>query len=137
MNIETFGCINLRSAGQGGKGKNVRGCDRVIPIHWASIMNTKRIEKISKALADETRLRIFEAIAATDNLTCGELVNLRGVTPATISHHLKILTEAELIECCKEGQFVHSRTIPETIAEYSKSLARISKGGRASRGGKR
>jgi hypothetical protein len=42
-----------------------------------------------------------------------------------------------LIECCKEGQFVHSRTIPETIAEYSKSLARISKGGRASRGKKR
>jgi ArsR family transcriptional regulator len=101
------------------------------------MMNTKRIEKISKALADETRLRIFEAIAATDNLTCGELVNLRGVTPATISHHLKILTEAELIECCKEGQFVHSRTIPETIAEYSKSLARISKSGGASRGRKK
>src|SRR5438132_12405466 len=90
------------------KGNNGRGCDRVIPIHWASIMNTKRIEKISKALADETRLRILEAIAATDNLTCGELVNLRGVTPAPISHHLKILTEAALIKCCNEWQFVPS-----------------------------
>jgi ArsR family transcriptional regulator len=96
-------------------------------------MDAKRIAKISKALADDTRLRMFQAIATKENLTCGELVNLRGVTPATISHHLKILTEAELIECCKEGQFVHSRAIPETIADYSKSLARIANSGRGVR----
>jgi len=29
----------------------------------------------------------------------------------------------DLIECHKEGQFLHSRTIPETIAEYTESLA--------------
>jgi len=92
-------------------------------------MDSKQIEKISKALADETRLRIFEAIAARKNLTCGELVTLRGVTPATISHHLRILTEAELIECRKEGQFVHSCTVPETIAEYTAALSRITKTG--------
>jgi ArsR family transcriptional regulator len=88
-------------------------------------MNTKHIERISKALADETRLRIFEAISARCDLTCGELVTLRGVTPATISHHLKILTDAGLIECRKDGQFVHSRVVPGTIAEYSAALAKI------------
>jgi ArsR family transcriptional regulator len=91
-------------------------------------MDTKRIEKISKALADQTRLRIFEAIAAKCDLTCGELVMMRGVTPATISHHLKILMDAELIACEKKGQFVHSRTVPETIAEYAAALGRIAKG---------
>src|SRR5436305_15008507 len=96
-------------------------------------MDTKQIEKISKALADETRLRIFEAIAAKENMTCGELVTLRGVTPATISHHLKILTDAELIECEKKGQFVHSRTMPETIVEYAKALGRIARGGETRR----
>src|SRR5438045_955689 len=90
-------------------------------------MDTKQIEKISKALADETRLRIFEAIARKGNLTCGELVTLRGVTPATISHHLKILTEAELIECRKKGQFVHSRAITETIHDYTEALGRLSR----------
>ena len=100
-------------------------------------MDTKQIEKISKALADETRLQIFEAIAAKGNLTCGELVSLRGVTPATISHHLKILTDAELIECRKEGQFVYSRTVPETVAGYTKSLARISNGNRTPRSRKK
>jgi len=97
-------------------------------------MDSKRIELISKALGDETRLRIFEVIAANKDLTCGELVTLHGVTPATISHHLKILADAELIECRKEGQFVHSRTVPETIAEYGAALARVAGGKRATRG---
>ncbi len=56
-----------------------------------TLMDTKQIKNISKALADETRLGILEALAARDNLTCGDLASLRGVTPATISHHLKIL----------------------------------------------
>ena len=94
-------------------------------------MNTKRIEQISKALGDQTRLRIFEAIATKNEITCGDLVKLRGVTPATISHHLKILMDAELIECEKKGQFVHSRTMPETIAAYAEALGRIAKGGRS------
>ena len=99
-------------------------------------MDTKKIERISKALGDETRLRIFEVIAAQKNLTCSEVVKLQGVTPATISHHLKILTDAELIECRKEGQFVYSRTVPETITEFTESLARISNG-RAARSRKK
>jgi len=94
-------------------------------------MDNKKIERISKALADETRLQIFDAISSRCDLTCGELVSLRGVTPATISHHLKILYDAGLIECRKDGQFVHSRVVPETIAEYSKELARIAGQGRA------
>jgi ArsR family transcriptional regulator, arsenate/arsenite/antimonite-responsive transcriptional repressor len=93
-------------------------------------MDTKRIERISKALADQTRLRIFEAISAKCDMTCGDLVTMRGVTPATISHHLKILMDAELIECRRDGQFVHSRVVPETIAEYSRALAQMAEGRR-------
>jgi Predicted transcriptional regulators len=88
-------------------------------------MDNQQIERISKALSDQTRLRIFEAISTRCDLTCGELVTMRGVTPATISHHLKILMDARLIECRKDGQFVHSRVVPETIAEYSAALAKI------------
>ena len=100
-------------------------------------MDNKKIEQISKALGDETRLRIYEVIAANKNLTCGELVTLHGVTPATISHHLKILADAGLIECRKEGQFVYSRTVPGTIAEYGAALARVAKGTVAGRGRKK
>jgi ArsR family transcriptional regulator, arsenate/arsenite/antimonite-responsive transcriptional repressor len=98
-------------------------------------MDNKQIERISKALADQTRLRMFEVISAKGDLTCGDLVTLQGVTPATISHHLKILIDADLIECRKYGQFVHSRVVPETIQEYSAALARLASGqrGRAKR----
>jgi ArsR family transcriptional regulator len=91
-------------------------------------MEHARIEKISKALADPTRLLIFEAISANKEMICGQLVALQGVTPATVSHHLKILADAGLIECSRRGQCVHNRAVPETIAEYSKALARIASG---------
>ena len=86
-------------------------------------MNRSRVGKISKALADETRLRIFEAISATDNMNCGEIVSLRGVTAATVSHHLKILSEAGLITCRRQGLFVYSQAVPETVSAYTKALA--------------
>ena len=91
-------------------------------------MDRSQIEKISKALADGTRLRIFEAISASKCISCGEIVSMRGVTPATVSHHLKILSEAGLIACRREGQFVYSQAVPETIEAYARALARIAGG---------
>jgi ArsR family transcriptional regulator, arsenate/arsenite/antimonite-responsive transcriptional repressor len=96
-------------------------------------MNRSQIEKISKALADKTRLRIFEAVSATRRMNCGEIVSMRGVTPATVSHHLKVLSEAGLIECHREGQFVYSEAVPETIALYTRALAKMANGSRAKR----
>jgi ArsR family transcriptional regulator len=96
-------------------------------------MDRSEVEKISKALADQTRLRIFEAISATNHMTCGEIVSMRGVTPATVSHHLKILSEASLIACRREGQFVYSQAVPETIAAYTRALAKIARGKKAVR----
>jgi ArsR family transcriptional regulator len=99
--------------------------------HFATIadaMNRSEVEKISKALADKTRLRIFEAISATDQMNCRQIVSMRGVTPATVSHHLKILSEAKLILCRREGQFVYNQAVPETIAAYTRALAKIAGG---------
>jgi ArsR family transcriptional regulator len=88
-------------------------------------MDRSQIEKISKALADTTRLMIFEAISAKDHVNCSELVAMRGVTPATVSHHLKVLTEAGLVECKREGQFVRSRIVSEAVDEFARALTRI------------
>ena len=88
-------------------------------------MDRAQIEKISKALADATRLRIFEAISGTRHMNCGEIVSLRGVTPATVSHHLKILSEAGLITCRREGQFVYSEAVAETLEAYTRALTKI------------
>jgi len=89
------------------------------------MMDRSQIEKISKALADETRLRIFEAISAREHMNCGEIVAMRGITPATVSHHLKVLQEAGLIGCRRQGQFVYSESRPERIEEYAQALAKM------------
>ena len=93
------------------------------------MMERSQVEKISKALADETRLKIFEAISAKDHVNCSELVAMRGVTPATVSHHLRVLTEAGLVECKREGQFVCSRAVPEAIEAFARTLTQIARGG--------
>ena len=88
-------------------------------------MDRAQIEKISKALGDQTRLKIFEAISSSKCISCGEIVSMRGVTPATVSHHLKILSEAGLIACRRAGQFVYSEAVPETIEAYTRALTKI------------
>jgi ArsR family transcriptional regulator, arsenate/arsenite/antimonite-responsive transcriptional repressor len=90
-------------------------------------MDRALIERISKALADETRLLIYDAISHCESMNCGELVTLRGVTPATISHHLKILSDAGLIESKRKGQFVHNKSNPKTMARYTRALASFAK----------
>jgi ArsR family transcriptional regulator len=105
----------------------------MVSLHLDEPMDRSEIEKISKALADETRLRIFEAISASKQMNCGEIVSMRGVTPATVSHHLKILSEAGLIACRREGQFVYSHAVPEAIAAYSRALAKIARGKKPAR----
>jgi len=88
-------------------------------------MDRAQIERVSKGLADQTRLIIFQAIAKRGRMNCSEIVSLQGVTPATVSHHLKVLADAGLIECRRKGQFVYSQTIPETMQEYTRSLRNI------------
>ena len=90
-------------------------------------MDRTQIEKVSRALADETRLRIFEAISRRGHMNCGEIVSMRGVTPATVSHHLKVLSEAALIACRREGQFVYSEAVPETVEEYTRALKKVAR----------
>jgi ArsR family transcriptional regulator, arsenate/arsenite/antimonite-responsive transcriptional repressor len=97
------------------------------PLNSVLLMDRSGIERISRALADETRLLIFEAISKCEEMNCGQIVSLRGVTPATVSHHLKILLEAGLIESRREGQFVYSKAVPQTVQEYTRALASLTR----------
>ena len=92
-------------------------------VTLCSPMDRAHIERISKALADETRLLIFEAISKSHEINCGQIVSLQGVTPATVSHHLKILAYAGLIECARRGQFVYSRVDRKTLSQYTRALS--------------
>ncbi len=64
----------------------------------------EQIQAIARALAEPRRFAILQQIAARDSLLCGQLDVQECITPATISHHLKELQEAGLIEVRRQGR---------------------------------
>lgn len=60
---------------------------------------------MAKALGDPTRFRIFKEIAGHAELSCQELVERFTLAQPTISHHLKVLSQAGLIAVRKRGSF--------------------------------
>jgi ArsR family transcriptional regulator len=88
-------------------------------------MDSAQMTKIAHALSDPTRLQIFEAIASVEEMNCSEIICRQEIAPGTVSHHLKTLAEAGLIDTRREGQFIYNRAIPETLQQYTKALARL------------
>lgn len=77
-----------------------------------------------KALGDPVRLRLLSLIASRP----GEEVCVCELTPQfeqsqpTISHHLKVLREAGLIDCERRGTWVYYWTIPTALQRLSAML---------------
>jgi ArsR family transcriptional regulator len=90
-------------------------------------MDANRFHRIAKALADPRRFEIFEEMAASaDEMACGRIVERFPITQATVSHHLKELTDAGLIEIRPEGQFRYCRARVDVLEEYIQELQRRS-----------
>ena len=70
------------------------------------------------ALADPIRLRLLSLIASrADGETCAcDLVAPAGRSQPTVSHHLKVLREAGLIEGERRGTWIWYRVVPERLA---------------------
>jgi ArsR family transcriptional regulator len=81
---------------------------------------------IGKALGDPTRLSIYSHIAnRRSELFCGELGECHVLSMATISHHLRVLTQAGLISSRRSGQYIFYRAIRARLTEYRKYLAKF------------
>jgi ArsR family transcriptional regulator len=87
-------------------------------------MKEERFLEIARAVADPTRFAIFSRIARAGDLACADLTQEIDVTPATISHHMKELSNAGLIEARREGKFYFYRVNHGPWTEYLKELAR-------------
>lgn len=63
---------------------------------------------ITKALADENRVRILAALYRGERCVC-QIIELLDLAPSTVSKHLAILKHARLIEARKDGRWLHYR----------------------------
>lgn len=62
--------------------------------------------RVFKALADDNRLEIMELLM--NGAMCGcELLEALNIGQSTLSHHMRILCDAGLVDACKEGKWMH------------------------------
>src|SRR5207249_7631509 len=88
-------------------------------------LKPKEFENLStrfKALADPTRLAIVNRLASRDFACVCEFESL-GLSQPTISHHLRVLREAGLIEVAhKRRTWVFYRLVPEAVESLAFAL---------------
>ena len=74
-----------------------------------------------KALSDPARVAIVNRLAGADEVCVCEF--RLGLSQPTVSHHLKVLREAGLIEVArKRGTWVHYRLVPEAVEQLAFAL---------------
>ncbi len=74
-----------------------------------------------KALNDPTRRRILEILRERD-LTAGEIADQFNISKPSISHHLDLLKQADLVSSVKEGQFIYYSLNTTVVDELLKWL---------------
>ena len=68
-----------------------------------------------KALSDPTRVAIVNSLSAADEVCVCNLTATFDLSQPTISHHLRILREAGLVESTRRGTWSYYRLVPEAI----------------------
>src|SRR5437764_2262310 len=68
-----------------------------------------------RALADPTRVAIVNRLSGADELCVCDLTATFDLSQPTISHHLKILREAGLVESSRRGTWAYYRLVPDTV----------------------
>ena len=87
-------------------------------------LTEKQFNLIAKALADPRRMQVLEVIGGEGECACQQLTQHFPVSKATISHHIKELVGAGLIDARKDGQFLHCEVRRDVIEAYTAELLR-------------
>lgn len=87
-------------------------------------LSADQFDRIAKALADPTRVAVLEAIGQKDECPCQRLRDAFSVSKATISHHIKELVQAGLIEPEREGQYKTYRVREDIVNAYAAEVIR-------------
>jgi len=85
---------------------------------------TEEFDRISKALADPQRRAILQKLAMTGRLNCSDVLAFFEVSQPTVSHHLKELSVAGVVEREKQGQFCYYHVKSEVLTAYISELQR-------------
>lgn len=88
-------------------------------------LSPEQFQAISRALAEPRRFAMLQQIARGPSMNCSALEEQEHISPATISHHIKELQEAGLIDLEREGRCANLSLRRDVWDAYLKHLADI------------
>ncbi len=96
-------------------------------IHIFEYINMKNNEdnivKIAKALSDKARIRILKEIAAKGSISCGDAEKVVDLSQPTVSHHIKILVDAGLLNAEKNGRHIKISVNKKILDDFNLLLS--------------
>lgn len=103
----------------------VEPCASVVMREPLTVDQAADLAKVFKAIGEPVRLRLLSLIAshAGGEACVCDLTDAFELSGPTISHHLKVLREAGVIEGDRRGTWIYYRVKPDTLRLLSESLA--------------
>ena len=88
------------------------------------MMNERRAAAIFKAFCDENRIRIIKSLRSGEKCAC-KLLEEINVTQPTLSHHMKILCDAEIVAGRKEGKWTYYSISEKGVKQAKECLEQL------------
>jgi ArsR family transcriptional regulator len=87
-------------------------------------MDDKQFTRVAKALADPRRFEMFRVIAGQEEISCGAIAQRFPIGQSTVSHHLKVLADAGLVDVRRDGQYGYFSAHVDVLESYTEELRR-------------
>ena len=89
------------------------------------VIDVKKTAVIFKAFCDENRVRILQLLQNGEKCAC-RLLEEMNITQPTLSHHMKILSDCNLISVRKDGKWSYYSINCKTFSEFKNVISEIS-----------
>lgn len=90
-------------------------------------MTNEKFLDLIKVLNDNTRLQILQMLSQKGTMCACKILEALSITQGTLSHHMKVLSNANLVSVEKDGKWCHYTLINNNVCEIAKFIESICK----------